>query len=73
VKWRQTCACIWRALSPVPAAHLGAAGFFVTAVPPPTVPENTIRLRFSVTLHHSEDDLARWYGRCHVLPRPPFI
>ncbi len=41
------------------AAHLGAAGFFVTAVRPPTVPENTARLRFSVTLHHSEDDLAR--------------
>lgn len=40
------------------AAKLGEAGFFVTAVRPPTVPENTARLRFSVTLHQSEDDLA---------------
>ena len=39
------------------AAKLGEAGFFVTAVRPPTVPENTARLRFSVTLHQSEDDL----------------
>ncbi len=38
------------------AAKLGEAGFFVTAVRPPTVPENTARLRFSVTLHQSEDD-----------------
>jgi glycine C-acetyltransferase/8-amino-7-oxononanoate synthase len=40
------------------AAKLGEVGFFVTAVRPPTVPENTARLRFSVTLHQGEDDLA---------------
>lgn len=40
------------------ASRLGEAGFFVTAVRPPTVPENTARLRFSVTLHQSEGDLT---------------
>ena len=40
------------------AAKLGDAGFFVTAVRPPTVPEKTARLRFSVTLHQSREDLA---------------
>ncbi len=40
------------------AAQLGEAGFFVTAVRPPTVPENTARLRFSVTLHQGEGDLS---------------
>ncbi|MEN8142984.1 MAG: 8-amino-7-oxononanoate synthase, partial [Thermodesulfobacteriota bacterium] len=33
------------------AAELRDAGLFVTAVRPPTVPEGTARLRFSVTLH----------------------
>lgn len=40
------------------AAKLGEAGFYVTAVRPPTVPENTARLRFSVTLHQSKEDLS---------------
>ncbi len=40
------------------AEKLGEAGFFVTAVRPPTVPENTARLRFSVTLHQNEADLT---------------
>ncbi len=41
------------------AEKLKAVGLFVTAVRPPTVPEGTSRLRFSVTLHHSRDELAR--------------
>lgn len=51
------------------AAQLGDAGFFVTAVRPPTVPENTARLRFSVTLHHCEADLTRLAALVHTLHR----
>jgi len=32
-------------------------GFYVHPVRPPTVPEGSARLRFTVTLHHSDDDL----------------
>ncbi|MFN2368630.1 MAG: aminotransferase class I/II-fold pyridoxal phosphate-dependent enzyme, partial [Desulfurivibrionaceae bacterium] len=35
------------------AAELRANSIFVTPVRPPTVPEGTARLRFSVTLHQS--------------------
>jgi len=38
--------------------ELREKGLFVTAVRPPTVPENTARLRFSVTRHLSDEDLA---------------
>ncbi|MDA3972015.1 MAG: 8-amino-7-oxononanoate synthase [Desulfobulbaceae bacterium] len=41
------------------AGALQDRGFHVTAVRPPTVPEHTARLRFSVTLHHTDDDLRR--------------
>lgn len=34
-----------------------AEGLIVTAIRPPTVPEGTARLRFSVTLGHEEEDL----------------
>lgn len=36
-----------------------AEGLIVTAIRPPTVPEGTARLRFSVTLGHGEDDLKQ--------------
>ncbi|MFA6465698.1 MAG: 8-amino-7-oxononanoate synthase [Desulfurivibrionaceae bacterium] len=40
-------------------AHLlGKRGIFATAVRPPTVPEGTARLRFSITRHHSTADLS---------------
>ncbi len=40
------------------AAELRANSIFVTPVRPPTVPEGTARLRFSVTLHQSRRELA---------------
>lgn len=39
------------------AAALRERGIRVGAIRPPTVPEGTARLRFSVTLAHAEDDL----------------
>ena len=41
------------------AEVLRQSGIFVTAVRPPTVPQGTARLRFSITRHHSEADLAQ--------------
>jgi len=38
---------------------LAAAGFLVTAIRPPTVPEGTARLRFSFTAQHPESEVAR--------------
>ena len=41
-------------------AHLlRKQGIFATAVRPPTVPNGTARLRFSITSHHSPADLAQ--------------
>ncbi|TPG41058.1 8-amino-7-oxononanoate synthase [Sphingomonas koreensis] len=40
------------------AARLQAAGFDVRGIRPPTVPPGTARLRLSLTLNASEDDLA---------------
>ncbi|MBU2538067.1 MAG: 8-amino-7-oxononanoate synthase [Proteobacteria bacterium] len=38
---------------------LRAQGIFATAVRPPTVPDGTARLRFSITRHHSIADLSQ--------------
>ncbi|HCC53873.1 MAG TPA: 8-amino-7-oxononanoate synthase [Desulfobulbaceae bacterium] len=38
---------------------LRAQGIFATAIRPPTVPDGTARLRFSITRHHSKADLAQ--------------
>jgi 8-amino-7-oxononanoate synthase len=40
------------------AERLRAAGLLVTAIRPPTVPTGTARIRLSVTLAHSPEDLA---------------
>jgi 7-keto-8-aminopelargonate synthetase-like enzyme len=39
------------------AARLKAKHIFATPVRPPTVPENTARIRFSITRHHRQADL----------------
>jgi glycine C-acetyltransferase/8-amino-7-oxononanoate synthase len=39
------------------AAKLKEKHIFATPVRPPTVPENTARIRFSITRHHQQDDL----------------
>jgi len=41
------------------ATALRKAGIFATAVRPPTVPEGSARLRFSITRHHRKSDLVR--------------
>ena len=39
------------------SAQLEAAGFFVPAIRPPTVPENTARLRITLSAAHEESDV----------------
>jgi glycine C-acetyltransferase/8-amino-7-oxononanoate synthase len=41
------------------AENLRQQGVYATAVRPPTVPEGTARLRFSITRHHTEADLEK--------------
>jgi len=41
------------------AAELRQNGIYVKAVRPPTVPEGSARLRFSITRYHREDDLKK--------------
>jgi len=44
------------------AESLKAKGILAVAIRPPTVPEGTARLRLSVTLDHTPDDLERAAG-----------
>ena len=52
--------------------QLQEAGFLVTAIRPPTVPEGTARLRFTFTAAHQEADLDRLAATVKGLltPRP---
>jgi 8-amino-7-oxononanoate synthase len=49
------------------AEGLRARGFHVLAVRPPTVPEGTARLRFSLSLAHAEDDLRAAVEALHAI------
>ena len=48
------------------AGELRKKGVFATPVRPPTVPEGTARLRFSVTLHHSDQII---YSTANVIAK----
>lgn len=48
------------------ARELEAEGILGVAIRPPTVPEGTSRIRFSLTAAHSTEDVARL---CEVVPR----
>ena len=51
------------------AEKLRRQGIFATAVRPPTVPSNTARLRFSITLHHTEEILIQAADRVAAVLR----
>jgi 8-amino-7-oxononanoate synthase len=44
------------------SAHLAENGFLVAAIRPPTVPENTARLRFTFSALHSQEQIERVAG-----------
>ncbi len=49
---------------------LQAAGFLITAIRPPTVPEGTARLRFTFTAAHQEADIDRLAATVKALLTP---
>lgn len=52
------------------ARQLEAAGFYVPAIRPPTVPTGAARLRVTLSAAHAESDVARLLDAlAHVLPR----
>ncbi len=53
------------------AATLRRQGIYATAVRPPTVPEGSARLRFSITRHHTEKGLRHAAAALHELFTDP--
>lgn len=49
---------------------LRANGFEVAAIRPPTVPEGTARLRFSLSTRHTHSDIQRFKEALALLPSP---
>ena len=50
--------------------HLRQHGLFVPAIRPPTVPEDTARLRITLSAAHTEDDVETLLAALATLPRP---
>ena len=48
--------------------HLKSKGLYVTAIRPPTVPNNTARLRITLCSNHSEDDVDTLLSALESLP-----